>query len=289
TSNRYFPVYTLSVLSPPVGAEEWKASVVSSMDALVDSCVVVPCSFSHPKETLPTARLRGQWHRTNDRDQLIYYKDETRVLENFRGRTQLLGELGKGNCSLEITDIKSHDNGPFCFRIELARTETDTQTKDKFSFVEDCVTLRMMSEPNAPSLTHKDPIQGRPFTITCSVMHTCPTNKPEITWSRGSADDVTESHREIQRGLWEISSVLTFIPAEKDSHQDVTCTVLFQGRKTITSSSKMTLYVRRSENYNYIIIPVVVALGSAAIFGGLCFLMVKKYNLFNRLSRISRR
>uniref|UniRef100_A0A8C6SN47 Ig-like domain-containing protein n=1 Tax=Neogobius melanostomus TaxID=47308 RepID=A0A8C6SN47_9GOBI len=265
----------VTILSPPVDAEEWKASVVSSMDALVDSCVVVPCSFSHPKETLPTARLRGLWHLKKDRDQLIYSADETRVLENFRGRTQLLGELGKGNCSLKITNIKSHDNGPFCFRIELARTETDTQTKDKFSFVEDCVTLDMMSEPNAPSLTHKDPIQGRPFTITCSVMHTCPTNKPEITWSRGSADDVTESHREIQRGLWEISSVLTFIPAEKDSHQDVTCTALFQGR--ITSSSKMTLYVRRSENYNYIIIPVVVALGSAAIFGGLCFLMVKKY------------
>lgn len=30
-------------------------------------------------------------------------------------------------------------------------------------------------------------------------------------------------------------------------------------------------------NYNYIIIPMVVAIGTAAIFGVLCFFMVKKY------------
>ncbi len=124
--------------------EEWKATVVKNLDALVTSCVVVPCSFSHPKESLPTSRLRGIWHRSKERDQLIYYDDKTRVLENFRGRTRLLGHLGQSNCTLEITEIKDHDNGPFCFRIELARTETDTSTPDKFSFVEDCAELRML-------------------------------------------------------------------------------------------------------------------------------------------------
>lgn len=291
-------LFMMGVLSPAC-AEQWTASVVKDLAALVGSCVVVPCSFSHPKETLPTARLRGKWHRSTDRDQLIYYKDETKVLENFRGRTRLLGELGKGNCSLEITEIKSHDNGPFCFRIELARTETDTETVDKFSFVEDCVRLHMMPEPKVPSLTHKDPVEGRPFTITCSVTHTCATAKPQVSWSRGSADEVTESHREIHHGVWEISSILTFIPTEKDDHQEVTCTALFPGRKR--SSSRMTLYVKRSESYNHIIIPVAVALGAAAIFGALGFLIVKKYkrrieelqrqdgSLFNRLSRMSRR
>ncbi|XP_072317435.1 myelin-associated glycoprotein-like [Eucyclogobius newberryi] len=289
----------IGVLSAPVYGVEWKATVAKQMDALVSSCVVVPCFFSHPKENLPTARLRGKWHRTKEKDQLIYFEDNTRVLESFRGRTRLLGELGKGNCSLEITDIKSHDNGPFCFRIELARTETDTETEDKYSFEDDCVTMHMLPKPKDPSLTHKDPVEGRPFTVTCSVTHTCPTSRPQLTWSRGSADDITESHREIHQGLWEVSSVLTFVPAEKDDHKEVTCTAKFNGE--MTSRSKMTLYVKRVENYNHIIIPVAVAVGLSAIFGGLCFLMVKKYKrriedlqrqdgtFFNRLSRMSRR
>lgn len=127
-------------------SEEWKATVVKSLDALVTSCVVVPCSFTHPKENLPSSRLRGIWHRSNNKNELIYYEDQTRVLENFRGRTRLLGKLGQNNCTLEMTEIKNHDNGPFCFRIELARTETDTSTKDKFSFVEDCVALNMLGK-----------------------------------------------------------------------------------------------------------------------------------------------
>lgn len=285
--------------SPPMSAEQWTASVVRELEALVRSCVVVPCSFSHPKEPLPSSRLRAKWHRSAERDQLIYYEDKTQVLENFRGRTRILGDMGKGNCSLEITQIKEHDNGPFCFRIELARTETDTKTKDMFSFVEDCVTLRMMPEPKAPSLTHNSPIEGVAFTITCSVTHTCPTDRPNITWSRGSAEAVTETHTELVRGLWEVRSILAFLPAASDDHQEVTCTALFNGGRT--SMSRTTLYVKRSANYNHIIVPVAVALGSAAIFGGLCILMVKKYKrriaelqredgtLFNRLSRLSRR
>lgn len=31
------------------------------------------------------------------------------------------------------------------------------------------------------------------------------------------------------------------------------------------------------QNYNYIIIPTVVAIGTAAVFGVFCFFMVKKY------------
>ncbi|CAI5662733.1 unnamed protein product [Oreochromis niloticus] len=60
----------------------------------------------------------------------------------------MLGELGQNNCSLEITDVRNHDNGPFCFRVELVRTENNDPTKDMFSFVEDCVELNMLSIEN---------------------------------------------------------------------------------------------------------------------------------------------
>ncbi|GLD63514.1 myeloid cell surface antigen CD33-like isoform X1 [Lates japonicus] len=133
----------------------------------------------------------------------------------------MLGDLGQNNCTLEIAEIKNHDNGPFCFRIELARTETDTETKDKFSFVEDCVGLNMLPGPQKPKLK--------------------------------------------------------------------------------TSSATMKVYVKSIENYNHIIIPAVVGVATAMIFGVFCIFMLKKYKsriaelqnqegtMWNRLSRLSRR
>nr|XP_061789574.1 myelin-associated glycoprotein-like [Nerophis lumbriciformis] len=255
---------------------EWKASVVKSVDALVTSCVVLPCSFSHPKETLPSSRLRGIWHHKTQRNQRVYHQDETTVLANFRGRTRLLGHLGQGNCSLEVTEIKDYDNGPFCFRIELAPTEGDMDSPDKFSFVEDCVELKMLPGPPKPTLTHaKTAYEGRPYIVICSVTYTCPTHTPSLTWSRGNADDITTVIKEIHAGHWEVQSILIIIPEAKDDHKDVTCGASFYGR--MSSSDNFTLFVKRTENHHHIIIPAAVAVGSIVLFGGICLLMVKKY------------
>ncbi|TDH11984.1 hypothetical protein EPR50_G00066420 [Perca flavescens] len=64
---RIFYLFLTAIISP-VFTEEWRASVVKELDALVTSCVVVPCSFSHPNEKLPTSRLRGIWHRSTDKN-----------------------------------------------------------------------------------------------------------------------------------------------------------------------------------------------------------------------------
>ncbi|KAM6935159.1 myeloid cell surface antigen CD33 [Lycodopsis pacificus] len=291
----------LAAISSPVLTGEWKANVVKDLDVLVTSCVVVPCSFTHPNEKLPSSRLRGIWHRSTFRDQSIYREDQTQILENFRGRTRLLGHLGQNNCTLEMIDMKDHDNGPFCFRIELARTEADLSTIDKFSFVEDCVTFRMLPEPPKPTLIHpKTAIQGRPYTVTCSVTHTCPSHVPKLKWSTVTTDDVvTEVQKEIRFGYWEAQSILTFTPEEKDDHTEVTCTAEFNGGSE--SNTVLNLYVKRTENYNHIIIPTVVAIVTAVIFGVFCVVMVKRYkgriaelqsgdgSMWNRLSRMSRR
>ena len=134
----------LSAISSPVFTAEWKAYVVKELDALVSSCIVVPCKFTHPEGNLPTSRIRGIWHLSDKRDQRIYYEDATQVLENFMGRTKLLGHLGQSNCSLEIVKIKDHDNGPFCFRIELTKKPEADAADNKFSFEEDCISFKML-------------------------------------------------------------------------------------------------------------------------------------------------
>uniref|UniRef100_A0A3Q3RDL6 Ig-like domain-containing protein n=1 Tax=Monopterus albus TaxID=43700 RepID=A0A3Q3RDL6_MONAL len=268
----------------PVFTEDWKAKVVPELDALVTSCVAIPCSFTYPKDNLPSSKLRGIWHLSDPPTSLVYHEDQTRVLDNFKGRTRLLGTLGQNNCTLEMTEVKDHDSGPFCFRIELAKT--NEPTRDKFSFVEDCVTLKMLHEPPTPTLTKPDTATvGRSYTVTCSVKHTCSSHQPTLTWSRSTDVDV-KSYREIHSGNWEVQSTLTFTPEEKDDHEDITCTATFNGMKT--STAKFTLFsflyyrihtsaYRCTQNFNHIIIPTAVGIGITVIFGVVCIFMLKKY------------
>lgn len=37
-----------------------------------------------------------------------------RIKDSFKDPTKLVVLLGQNNCTLEITDVKDHDNGPFC-------------------------------------------------------------------------------------------------------------------------------------------------------------------------------
>lgn len=122
-------------------ADVWKVKVEHEMEALVKSCVVLPCSFQYPGTVQPSARTRGIWHNKDKWDDYVYYEDVTRILDNFKGRTKLVGRLGDLNCSLEIDDVKGHDNGPFCFRVEL-----QTSDKNKYSFVENCVHVNIIGK-----------------------------------------------------------------------------------------------------------------------------------------------
>ncbi|XP_030606287.1 myelin-associated glycoprotein-like [Archocentrus centrarchus] len=235
----------LEVVCSPVFGDEWKVNVVKNIDALVTSCVVVPCSFSHTGGNLPSSRLRGIWHSKGKRTDNVYDEDPTKILDNFKGRTRMLGHLGQNNCTLEITAIKYYDNGPFCFRVELVRTEDNEPTKDKFSFVDDCVELNLIPNPPKPTLIKPERvIQGQPYTVTCSVMHTCPTHVPKLTWNRKTADGIIVHHKDIKHGNWETQSTLTFVPEEADDFSELTCTAEFHGRKT--SSETLTLYVKRN-------------------------------------------
>ncbi|KAG7469193.1 hypothetical protein MATL_G00126370 [Megalops atlanticus] len=284
----------LQAIFSPVFSADWEAEVVPKIKALTSSCVVIPCTFTHPGHEMPTSRLRGVWHEKGDWNKKIYYEDQTKVEDNFKGRTELVGQLGKANCSLEIDEIKDHDNGPYCFRIEI-------DGMDKFSFVEKCVIMSMMDQPEPPKLTYpKDCEEGIPVSISCSVTHTCPSHVPSLSWKGIPDKQVMVSHKDNEHGNWETQSMLTFTPTEADDDPEITCTASFYGGKT--SETSFTLNVKRKANMLHIIIPAAAAVGTAVIFGGLCILMRKKYmrriqdlqsrgdnGIWSRLSRLSRR
>uniref|UniRef100_A0A3B3CHF4 Ig-like domain-containing protein n=1 Tax=Oryzias melastigma TaxID=30732 RepID=A0A3B3CHF4_ORYME len=254
-------------------SDDWKASVTKNLDALVTSCVVVPCSFSHPGKALPSSKLRGIWHISNDKNQVIYNEDQTQILDPYKDRTKILGQLGQNDCTLEIADVKDHDNGPFCFRIEIVGAESQ-----KFSFVGDCVDLKMQQIKLTQS---RAAFEGKAFTVTCSVRHTCPSFRPKLSWSRGNADQIFEKHELISPGIWVMESVLTFVPEEKDDHSQLNCTAVFHGGKATTKT--LHLYLKRAANYKNIIIPIVVLVVTAGVIGLVSSLIIKKYKYVNQI------
>lgn len=134
----------LSVFTVSTSAEEWKVNVVKELDALVKSCVVIPCSFTHPYGNLPSSKLKGNWHLSNKQDHRIYDEDIDEVIEKFKGRTKLLGHLGQNNCTLEIVKVKDYDNGPFCLQIGIFQEEAQTTPNTTHFFVDNCVRFKIL-------------------------------------------------------------------------------------------------------------------------------------------------
>uniref|UniRef100_A0A8C9WFA6 Ig-like domain-containing protein n=1 Tax=Scleropages formosus TaxID=113540 RepID=A0A8C9WFA6_SCLFO len=235
--------FSLQALCCPVSCAEWEAEVIKKIEVLTTSCVVIPCSFEYPGVQKSHSQLRGIWYSGNARDKFIYHEDDTKIVENFKGRTKMVGDLGSKNCTLEIVEFKNHDAGPYCFRIEIPGGEN-------FSYKDNCAQVFVTEKPEEPKLHYREKAyEGSPYAITCSVIHTCPSHMPELTWSRGGKEEVTTHYKSIGEGKWEVQSLLTFVPNEHDDDADITCAANFYGG--MNSESKMNLRVKRELFYMY--------------------------------------
>ncbi|XP_048015859.1 sialic acid-binding Ig-like lectin 14 isoform X1 [Megalobrama amblycephala] len=286
----------LHVVCAVVFGDVWKVKVESEMEALVSSCVVLPCSFKYPAHQQPSSRIKAMWHMKEKWEDYIYHNDPTRVLDNFKGRTNLIGSLGALNCSLEIDEVKNHDNGPYCFRVEL-----ETSKIDKYSFVDNCVRINMIEQASKPELQANMAVkEGEPTVFKCSVRHTCPSHQPTLSWSHPG--NIIMSYKDIGHGKWEAESLLTFTPTKEDNHNYITCTVKFHGSVRGEMQATQPIFVKEQATLNHIIIPTISGLGAALLVGVLCFFVVKRYKkriadlqsrndngVWSRLSRMSRR
>uniref|UniRef100_A0A8D0D5I4 Si:dkey-238d18.7 n=1 Tax=Sander lucioperca TaxID=283035 RepID=A0A8D0D5I4_SANLU len=195
------------------------ADVPFRFSALTGSCVVIPCSIPYQEDEPFT---RGIWSKRNN--DIIYHNGQTFVVDHFKGRTRMLGDLNEGNCSLEIDDIKPFDNGPFCFHAER-------HDKERYRFNNSCVFIVMKAEVDA----------GSTITVSCSVTHTCPSHPPVFSWSVPHlTSEVT--HTWTPQGIWETTSTITFMAAGGDGVKNLTCTAISWGGKQRASTVQMTFY-----------------------------------------------
>uniref|UniRef100_UPI003AAE7F4D uncharacterized protein isoform X1 n=1 Tax=Centroberyx gerrardi TaxID=166262 RepID=UPI003AAE7F4D len=206
------------------------ADVPSRLSALTRSCVVVPCNFQVEGE--PITNLRGIWH--NRAGGFVYHNGQSRVLDHFKDRTRILGDLNQQNCSLEIDDIKPFDNGPFCFRAE--------RRDGKYSFNNSCVFIVMRASPEKPVMTPvpAEVDAGSAVSVTCSVTHTCPSHPPVFSWSVPTLTTEVKYIWKAQ-GIWETSSTITFMATGGDGVKNITCTALFWRGKQQASTVELNV------------------------------------------------
>lgn len=73
------------------------------------------------------------------------------------------------------------------------------------------------------------PRVGEQITVSCSVLHTCPPNPPNLSVGKALDTDIIV-HNPVQDGFWETIRVHTFVI--KEDEQTVTCKATFPGGQT---------------------------------------------------------
>ncbi len=101
-----------------------------SVVGLSGSCVVIPCTFSYPANGKTYTNFTGIWYKGYS---IVYHTDTSKIIASFQGRTSLIGDLHKNDCSLKISSLSSSGTGPFMFRIEIKDLDMYTYVKNTVS------------------------------------------------------------------------------------------------------------------------------------------------------------
>ncbi|XP_078027875.1 sialic acid-binding Ig-like lectin 5 isoform X2 [Epinephelus lanceolatus] len=247
-------VDTVFLVCPLIFATLWRRvqavspvpSVPDRVQALVGSCVVIPCSFTplapHPprgrKERVDVRlRFRGGGHLFPLRSTAFNSEDRDQVSRDFQGRTSLFGRVADGDCSVKIERISQDDSR--VFEIALKRGDSLLWGKPR-SF-----NLDIVDTPEAPVISGMlSATEGQLVTLNCSVSYHCPSRPPALQWSweRGAQLNSTEPgevqtlHPEPHRPMLLASLSFTV------SHQvkpRLKCEVSYPGAKALAISKDL--------------------------------------------------
>lgn len=122
--------------------EKWDINVTRYIRAKPGSDVIIPCSFT-PNNTKDA---KVYWKKNqlsevktddNEKNAFVFHTNDNFVLEKYRGKTKLIGNKDKGNCTLVIQDIREDE--PFIYVRVIAGG-------DKNSFLRNSVRITLSGE-----------------------------------------------------------------------------------------------------------------------------------------------
>uniref|UniRef100_A0A3Q1I1U3 Si:dkey-238d18.5 n=1 Tax=Anabas testudineus TaxID=64144 RepID=A0A3Q1I1U3_ANATE len=163
----------------------------------------------------------GIWYtKTND---VIYHKDKNQIKQEYKGRTELVGNITQKNCSLKIDPLRQSDQGPFYFRIELGGYNQYTYRNNEVLLCD----LLVTGAPQPTVSVKEEVVKGQNVSASCSVSHSCPSSPPEFTWTHSG--EKRFQTQQLTDGQWKATSVLTFKATKADHNKPLSCTVRYKG------------------------------------------------------------
>uniref|UniRef100_A0A673XGR9 Ig-like domain-containing protein n=1 Tax=Salmo trutta TaxID=8032 RepID=A0A673XGR9_SALTR len=204
-----------SVQSAAIEASSWTAEVPVSVSCLQGSCIVIPCSFNYPEPENKPSEFTGIWFK--DTYEVSYHTDSSNITD-YRGRTELVGNLRQKNCSLRIDPL--HRMEAHCYNC--------------------CHLFLILGSPDPPSLSVMEEVKvGEVVSVSCSVSHSCPSDPPLLTWSHSGTPSIQSQQQ--TNSQWEEKLTLTFRPSIADNNQPLVCTAAYKGGMTVSSSKTINV------------------------------------------------
>ncbi|KAG9283787.1 B-cell receptor CD22-like isoform X1, partial [Astyanax mexicanus] len=201
----------------------WDVKVPESVTAVEGSCVTLPCKTSSHSHVV------WYWDITG-RDPIVYSSNNGDITDNFRGRTSVPGDPAEGDCSLRIDRVRPEDNDKKLY--ELAKVRAHLPLKGN----NDCHAglCFFTVKPEKPHISMENQqVEGKLFSATCSIRHSCPSSLPLVEWIGLSSVSNSVITTKDQDGLWTSVFQAKFKPTLQDHEKYLSCQSTFSTKRTL--------------------------------------------------------
>ncbi|XP_053288562.1 sialic acid-binding Ig-like lectin 14 [Pleuronectes platessa] len=212
-------------------------------------CVVIPCSFTVPKDIKV---LHIVWFKCESTERncgvgdMIFHSKtfSDQVQSEFKGRVSLLeSDVSQKNCSIIVNDLKESDSGTYQLRVKASSKEGSCRFPQRAP-----VSVKGLSQ--RPTVMIPPLTEGQLTTLTCTAPGLCSGSEPTFTWRwRGGGESdadltgnitafKTENVTEFAKRR---SSTLSFSPSAEHHGTNITCTILFQGHVSTEETATLSV------------------------------------------------
>ncbi|XP_077312366.1 B-cell receptor CD22-like [Lithobates pipiens] len=214
--------------------KDWKFP--STINALIGSCVEIPCTYPPPK-SMGAASVA--WYRLHLNYMHIFDSRANSLVESqYRNRTSLVP--GKNSCTLRIDPVRKEDRTSYYPGI--AERPQDNAFSQGLRYV----WLSVKDSPQPPTITIPEYMTaGRPVNITCSANHTCGSSPPIITWNKPG--QIRRRSEDLLGGYWRENSELAYNPTLEDDGTVIQCKIRHHNGYTLQREARLDIQYAAAE------------------------------------------
>ncbi|XP_035382013.1 myelin-associated glycoprotein-like isoform X3 [Electrophorus electricus] len=195
-----------------------KVRVPKFVTAIKGTCVVVPCST--------TSHTYATWYKYQHYGYPpVYSKDTKDIINQFRGRTSLLGNAMQGNCSLKIDNVRQEDGGISVY-----------VWINPHNIYGDYTEIKVLAPSETRISVESTQVEGTLFSAKCTVRHSCPVSPPLLEWLGLSSVSNEVTTTQDSGGLWVSVAHAQFNASRRDHGKRLTCRRMSDGNTAISDA-----------------------------------------------------